>query len=68
MTKAEALRRTQAEFIDGRIEQTEAYMTVRRGEAATAVNIEETPGEPPGYRGYSHPYFWAPFILMGNWL
>jgi CHAT domain-containing protein len=17
---------------------------------------------------YSHPYFWAPFILMGNWL
>jgi CHAT domain-containing protein len=18
-------------------------------------------------KGYSHPYYWAPFILMGNW-
>ncbi|MDR1508142.1 MAG: tetratricopeptide repeat protein [Synergistaceae bacterium] len=68
MTKAEAMRRTQAEFIDGRIEKTEAYATVMRGKTGTAENIGGTRGESPQYRGYSHPYFWAPFILMGNWL
>ncbi|MDR1509420.1 MAG: tetratricopeptide repeat protein [Synergistaceae bacterium] len=67
MTKAEALRQTQAEFIDGRIEETEAYAAVIRGEKATKKNIGGTRGESPQYRGYSHPYFWAPFILMGNW-
>jgi len=36
LTKAEALRRTQLEFL--------------RSET------------------YSHPFYWAPFILMGNWL
>lgn len=20
-----------------------------------------------GYSDYSHPYFWAPFIMMGKW-
>jgi CHAT domain-containing protein len=38
-TAAEALRKTQAKFIEGR----------------TKGNLR-------------HPYFWAPFILMGNWL
>jgi len=28
-----------------------------------------TPGlsAPPGPPGFSHPYYWAPFVLMGNW-
>jgi len=21
-----------------------------------------------GSTGYAHPYYWAPFVLMGNWL
>ncbi|MDR1509419.1 MAG: hypothetical protein LBS53_07245, partial [Synergistaceae bacterium] len=58
---------TQAEFIDGRIKKTEEYAAVMRGEKAAAENIGGTRGESPQYRGYSHPYFWAPFILMGNW-
>jgi CHAT domain-containing protein len=45
MTKAEALRRVQVEFIEGKLL-----------------------GAGSGNRRYEHPFYWAPFILMGNWL
>ena len=41
------------------------------GLVAGEVKIPVSDGEIPAYRampGYSHPYYWAPFILMGNWL
>ena len=46
--------------------------------AQRALVHEEPPGgarkvEAPAFRTakeapYAHPYFWAPFFLMGNWL
>ena len=27
-----------------------------------------TPFTPSPSQPFAHPYFWAPFILMGNWL
>jgi len=61
MTRAEALRQTQIEFMKPPPEPSLL--------AAMAKFVMERLGHetapPPDY---SHPFFWAPFILMGNWL
>jgi CHAT domain-containing protein len=58
--KAEALRQAQLAFLSGRAAQTANGS--ERGfknahEAATAQQDA----------GYSHPYYWAPFVLIGNY-
>jgi CHAT domain-containing protein/Flp pilus assembly protein TadD len=88
-TKAEALRRTQAEFIAGSIgggsapaasasRSASAFSIGRapalssRGASASSsaegvpTEKAEKAGNLPGQ--FAHPFFWAPFILMGNWL
>jgi CHAT domain-containing protein/tetratricopeptide (TPR) repeat protein len=57
LSKAEALRRAQVEFIGGR------PSTDKPGSRRATKRAIAQP-EPP----FAHPYFWAPFILMGNWL
>jgi CHAT domain-containing protein len=63
MTKAQALR--------------QAQLSMLRGDAATAENADSRTifSVVPGSRtnstnstapGFSHPYYWAPFILIGN--
>jgi CHAT domain-containing protein/Tfp pilus assembly protein PilF len=61
ITKAEAMQKTQLAFIEGQVEPAlaENRGTVWRADgtkAAAAVTAT------------NHPYYWAPFILMGNWL
>lgn len=60
LSKAEALRRAQAALASGKL-QTGAAEGGRRdtGEVDAAA---ATPA-----RSYSHPYYWSPFVLMGNW-
>jgi CHAT domain-containing protein/Tfp pilus assembly protein PilF len=65
MTKAEALRLTQAAFMrgEGIQENVPEGSTEDRG----AVNVDKTEGSlSTAARTYTHPYYWAPFILMGN--
>jgi CHAT domain-containing protein/tetratricopeptide (TPR) repeat protein len=61
MTKAEAMQKAQLAFIKGQVGPALAEVSrgVRhdaQGEQIARVTTTD------------HPYFWAPFILMGNWL
>ncbi len=67
LTKAEALRRVQEMFIRGEVQMP---ATEQREDRRAAWPVDETEG---GYEFdpkalYAHPYYWAPFILMGNFL
>jgi CHAT domain-containing protein/tetratricopeptide (TPR) repeat protein len=73
MLKAEALRRAQLELLRGGAGPSAgaqrgtgqsagaANTTARRG--LSVGSVAESGGKAP----YAHPYFWAPFILIGNW-
>ena len=68
LTKAEALREAQLKLLRGEI-ATEVTTNERK-----IVHEEETPGadkrprfNPDPKKPYAHPYYWAPFILIGNW-
>jgi CHAT domain-containing protein len=66
MNKAEALRQVQAMFISGNLGST-SQANERRGLKLVASDRPERFELDPE-RPYRHPYFWAPFVLMGNWL
>jgi CHAT domain-containing protein len=67
LSKAEALRRTQAMFIHGEVAMTAASQKQPR-RAARPVNEAEGGYAYDPKTPYAHPYYWAPFILMGNFL
>jgi CHAT domain-containing protein len=57
MTKAQAIQRVQQEFIQG-----------KSGTKAERDRSDSTPisSDPQTSSSYAHPYYWAPFILIGN--
>jgi CHAT domain-containing protein/Tfp pilus assembly protein PilF len=65
LTKAEALRQAQLRLLRGQAGQPSGGAE-QRGETFAAGKDEgfKAPAEAP----YAHPHFWAPFIIMGNWL
>lgn len=58
LDKAEALRRAQAAMLSG-------GGTVAPGDRTADALAPQTPAAAPGME---HPYAWAAFVLMGNWL
>ena len=70
LSKAEALQQAQLQLLRGEIQGTNGQS--HRGATAIAPSNEgsETGNEDfsatPKAR-YAHPYYWAPFILIGNW-
>lgn len=68
LTKLDALREAQLELLGG----------MNTGSAASQRGLVHDPTGPAAPRGsgvspreileFRHPYFWAPFFLMGNWL
>ena len=57
--KAEALRQAQLAFIHG-------GGAVPGGGTGRGFETEDQTG-PPSSLGYAHPYYWAPFVLIGNY-
>jgi CHAT domain-containing protein/tetratricopeptide (TPR) repeat protein len=70
-TKLEALREAQLELLGGTVKRAPNVEPVR---AVIHEPVESGPTvEAPRFRAdprspYAHPYYWAPFFLMGNWL
>lgn len=70
-TKLEALREAQLELLRGSVKLAPDAARGRvpmRGSAG-----RKPPVDAPSFRAdprspYAHPYYWAPFFLMGNWL
>ncbi len=61
VTKAEALRQAQLDLLHGQI-------TPQRGTSGRGFGVvESAPAQQVSASGYAHPYYWAPFVLMGNW-
>ncbi|HMP81430.1 MAG TPA: CHAT domain-containing protein, partial [Verrucomicrobiota bacterium] len=58
-TKAEALRQAQLKLLRGNVKPTQS--STRR-----AAILADDPGAKPS-PDFTHPYFWAPFVLTGNW-
>ena len=69
MTKAEALRQAQLALVRG--DQGGSKRLVTRS-LVSATHSSDTSvaqsgrGDPA--KRYAHPFYWAPFVLMGNWL
>jgi CHAT domain-containing protein len=58
VTKVEALREAQLDLLLGKARPT--------GDGNDrGVALSKTEG--PAVARYTHPYYWAPFVLMGNW-
>ena len=74
-SKAEALQDAQVALLTGRINSD--YISTSTGRSATTFEKKENlveEDEPSLDRfkrnpkvPFAHPFFWAPFILIGNW-
>ncbi|MGH8615350.1 MAG: CHAT domain-containing protein [Gammaproteobacteria bacterium] len=62
LSKAEAIRRTQLAFIRG------DAVAGGEGDRDRGVGVAAEGDQANLKAPYAHPYYWAPFILMGNWL
>ena len=67
LSKAEALRQTQLRFLSGQVASAGCDSN-RRPVSLAPQGQESGESTPEAICSYAHPYFWAPFILMGNWL
>jgi CHAT domain-containing protein len=65
MTKAEALRQAQLSLLQGKVTAKDAP---QRSLGAVPKPGAETSAVNSSSPDFSHPYYWAPFILIGNGL
>jgi CHAT domain-containing protein/Tfp pilus assembly protein PilF len=64
-TKLEALRQAQLRMLRGEIRGRGG--AARTGMANVTRANPQVPKWPAGLPRFAHPYYWAPFVLTGNW-
>ncbi len=64
MSKSAALQAAQRAMIDGKVKSsgTDSGCRAKKFGAGDAAAFKCDPNAP-----FTHPYFWAPFVLIGNW-
>ena len=65
LTKAEAMRQAQSKMLRGANEfasESKRQIIHEEDKTANTPKFKADPRAP-----YAHPYYWAPFILIGNW-
>src|SRR5262249_42121039 len=73
MNKAEALQQAQLKLLKGQIKASEQTIrAIEQNRSSKVVGSTESTKDLPEFKfdpnvPYSHPYFWAPFILIGNY-
>jgi CHAT domain-containing protein/tetratricopeptide (TPR) repeat protein len=68
LPKAEALRRAQLALLRGGTKVAAGAAVKRADVVGTSAAREAAPAFTPDPRApFAHPYYWAPFILIGNW-
>ncbi len=66
MSKAEAMRQTQVAMMYGKYKPAEK--NTRRSPDSFTLTDESLPVfKEDANAPYSHPYYWSPFVLFGNW-
>lgn len=65
MNKAEAIRLAQLAMIEGRIKASGTSDSCRAEKFGAGAPKDEFKCDPNA--PFSHPYFWSPFVLIGNW-
>lgn len=65
LTKAAAMQVAQLAMINGKLRPTGKLNGCRAEQFAGGAKQEEFKCDPNA--PYSHPYFWSPFVLIGNW-
>ncbi|HEX4945125.1 MAG TPA: CHAT domain-containing protein, partial [Blastocatellia bacterium] len=66
ITKVEALRQAQIKLMQGELVTTVAFAQ-REIVHDTNKATNQPAYKPDPKKPYAHPYYWAPFILIGNW-
>ena len=67
LDKAESLQRAQLALLRGTV-RADAMVQAQRGLARMPAAAATAGFHPDPKAPYAHPFYWAPFILMGNWL
>ena len=62
LLKAEALRQTQLQMLNGEVRIDEGTLKLSNGD-----NLGLPSSFPQGNLSMAHPYFWSSFTLIGNW-
>jgi len=68
LDKAESLRQAQLALLHGTAQAPAAGNAERRGLTRKTETSAGRPFKTDPNAPYAHPFYWAPFILMGNWL
>jgi CHAT domain-containing protein len=67
ITKGGTLREAQLALLRGQIRAGPVKIAAQNLDRGTGSVAGQPPFETDPKAPFAHPYFWAPFILIGNW-